>query len=248
MFLTALEGGADEFDVFPIDVVWAPEFARAGWLADLSAAFPPAQLLRRFLPRAVPARARLSPRPRRGGDACGQDLGGAVVRRRRAAVLPDRPGAARSAHVRGARGARARRHAPRSVAVRMALARAAVRRAELRRVRGHLGTRRRGVLRRAHPPGHAGGNRRALAAPWSDPRWAVAARRRLLGGGGDAARLPGRPRRLPAQLALRLGGDAARRIAGARQGGLGIAADAARISRRRRAGRMAARRQRAFSA
>src|SRR3954465_1045025 len=55
MFVTALEGGADEFDVFPIDVVWAPEFARAGWLADLSDAFPPAQLARDFLPGPVAA-------------------------------------------------------------------------------------------------------------------------------------------------------------------------------------------------
>lgn len=55
MFLTALEGGADDFDVFAIDVVWAPEFARAGWLADLSAAFPPAKLREELLPHAVEA-------------------------------------------------------------------------------------------------------------------------------------------------------------------------------------------------
>src|SRR6266550_3450349 len=55
MFLTALEGGADDFDVFAIDVVWAPEFARAGWLADLSEAFPVARLRQEFLPRAVEA-------------------------------------------------------------------------------------------------------------------------------------------------------------------------------------------------
>jgi multiple sugar transport system substrate-binding protein len=55
MFLTALEGGADDFDVFAIDVVWAPEFARAGWLADLSTAFPPGRLREEFLPRAVDA-------------------------------------------------------------------------------------------------------------------------------------------------------------------------------------------------
>ena len=40
MLVTALEGGTEDFDVFPIDVIWAPEFARAGWLADLSDAFP----------------------------------------------------------------------------------------------------------------------------------------------------------------------------------------------------------------
>ena len=55
MFLTALEGAADDFDVFAIDVVWAPEFARAGWLADLSASFPPARLRAEFLPHAVEA-------------------------------------------------------------------------------------------------------------------------------------------------------------------------------------------------
>ena len=55
MFLTALEGGADDFDVFAIDVVWAPEFARAGWLADLSEAFPKARLREEMLPRAVEA-------------------------------------------------------------------------------------------------------------------------------------------------------------------------------------------------
>src|SRR3954462_4006658 len=55
MFLTALEGGADDFDVFAIDVVWAPEFARAGWLADLSSAFPPGRLRETFLQRAIDA-------------------------------------------------------------------------------------------------------------------------------------------------------------------------------------------------
>jgi multiple sugar transport system substrate-binding protein len=55
MFLTALEGGADDFDVFAIDVVWAPEFARAGWLADLSSAFPPQRLRETFLQRAIDA-------------------------------------------------------------------------------------------------------------------------------------------------------------------------------------------------
>lgn len=43
-FLTALEGGARDFDVFVADVVWVPELARAGWVADLSAAFPPERL------------------------------------------------------------------------------------------------------------------------------------------------------------------------------------------------------------
>lgn len=53
MFLTALEGGAEDFDVFAIDVIWTPEFARAGWLADLSEAFPPERLRRELLPGAA---------------------------------------------------------------------------------------------------------------------------------------------------------------------------------------------------
>ncbi|GAC1593825.1 MAG: ABC transporter substrate-binding protein [Myxococcales bacterium] len=53
MFLTALEGGAQDFDVFAIDVIWTPEFARAGWLADLSEAFPPERLRRELLPGAA---------------------------------------------------------------------------------------------------------------------------------------------------------------------------------------------------
>jgi multiple sugar transport system substrate-binding protein len=55
MFVAALEGGADDFDVFAIDVIWAPEFARAGWLADLSNAFPAERLAREFLPAAAQA-------------------------------------------------------------------------------------------------------------------------------------------------------------------------------------------------
>jgi multiple sugar transport system substrate-binding protein len=54
-FLTALEGKADDFDVLGIDVIWTPEFARAGWIADLSVAFPPERLRREFLPAAAEA-------------------------------------------------------------------------------------------------------------------------------------------------------------------------------------------------
>ncbi len=53
-FLTALEGGAD-LDVLVADVVWVPEFARAGWVADLSADFPRSLLERDFFPAAVEA-------------------------------------------------------------------------------------------------------------------------------------------------------------------------------------------------
>lgn len=48
-FLTALEGGARDFDVFIVDVVWTQELAHAGWIADLSAAFPPATVRGNFL-------------------------------------------------------------------------------------------------------------------------------------------------------------------------------------------------------
>lgn len=48
-FLTALEGGSTAFDVLVIDVVWVAEFARAGWIADLSEAFPPDALRAEFL-------------------------------------------------------------------------------------------------------------------------------------------------------------------------------------------------------
>lgn len=48
--LTALEGGSRDFDVFVADVVWVPELARAGWIADLSDAFPPDALREEMLP------------------------------------------------------------------------------------------------------------------------------------------------------------------------------------------------------
>lgn len=52
-FLTSLEGGTANFDVLIADVVWVPEFARAGWIADLSTDFPPEDLARDFLPGAA---------------------------------------------------------------------------------------------------------------------------------------------------------------------------------------------------
>ncbi len=54
-FVTALEGGATELDVLVADVVWVPEFARAGWLSDLSESFPPDQLRVDFLSGAAEA-------------------------------------------------------------------------------------------------------------------------------------------------------------------------------------------------
>jgi multiple sugar transport system substrate-binding protein len=49
-FLTALEGGARDFDAFIVDIVWVAEFARAGWALDLSSAFPADIVRRDFLP------------------------------------------------------------------------------------------------------------------------------------------------------------------------------------------------------
>ena len=34
-YVTNLEAGSSDFDVFALDVIWIPEFARAGWLQDL---------------------------------------------------------------------------------------------------------------------------------------------------------------------------------------------------------------------
>lgn len=55
LLLTSLEGGGGDLDVFVLDVIWTAEFARAGWLADLSESFPPARLRAELLPAAVEA-------------------------------------------------------------------------------------------------------------------------------------------------------------------------------------------------
>ncbi|NOX88027.1 MAG: ABC transporter substrate-binding protein [Calditrichaeota bacterium] len=39
-YVTSLESGAADFDVFLIDVIWTPEFSLAGWLEDLSDLLP----------------------------------------------------------------------------------------------------------------------------------------------------------------------------------------------------------------
>ena len=49
-FLTALGGGSTDFDVLVVDVIWVPEFARAGWIADLGDELSPEELRRDFLP------------------------------------------------------------------------------------------------------------------------------------------------------------------------------------------------------
>ena len=47
-YVINLEGGGPAFDVMMLDVIWVPEFARAGWLLDLTAFLPPAELAAHF--------------------------------------------------------------------------------------------------------------------------------------------------------------------------------------------------------
>ena len=49
-----LEGGNPGFDVMMLDCIWVPEFARAGWLLDLTAALAPGEMDAHF-PSAVAA-------------------------------------------------------------------------------------------------------------------------------------------------------------------------------------------------
>ena len=42
-FITTLEGGGSDLDVISMDVIWVPEFSRAGWLLDLSERLPAAE-------------------------------------------------------------------------------------------------------------------------------------------------------------------------------------------------------------
>ncbi|MFH0789779.1 MAG: ABC transporter substrate-binding protein, partial [Pseudomonadota bacterium] len=42
-YVINLEGGSSDFDVLSLDVIWVPEFARAGWLRDLSGLFSEGQ-------------------------------------------------------------------------------------------------------------------------------------------------------------------------------------------------------------
>ncbi|MCI0549050.1 MAG: ABC transporter substrate-binding protein [Candidatus Rokubacteria bacterium] len=53
-FAINLEGGNPGFDVMMLDVIWVPEFARAGWLLDLAPAVPREELAAHF-PAAVEA-------------------------------------------------------------------------------------------------------------------------------------------------------------------------------------------------
>lgn len=42
-YVINLEGKSADFDVLSMDVIWVPEFARAGWLSDLSSLLPAAE-------------------------------------------------------------------------------------------------------------------------------------------------------------------------------------------------------------
>ncbi|MBI3301080.1 MAG: extracellular solute-binding protein [Deltaproteobacteria bacterium] len=35
-YVTNLEAGSSDFDLFALDVIWIPEFSRAGWLLNLT--------------------------------------------------------------------------------------------------------------------------------------------------------------------------------------------------------------------
>jgi len=42
-YIIGLEGRSAEFDLLALDVIWVQEFARAGWIRDLSSLFPPSE-------------------------------------------------------------------------------------------------------------------------------------------------------------------------------------------------------------
>jgi len=47
-YVVNLEGGNPGFDVLMLDVIWVPEFGRAGWLLDLTDSFAPDELAAHF--------------------------------------------------------------------------------------------------------------------------------------------------------------------------------------------------------
>jgi multiple sugar transport system substrate-binding protein len=53
-YVTNLEAQADDFDVFALDIIWTPEFRRAGWLHNLTPYLEPEDLAH-FLPAAIQA-------------------------------------------------------------------------------------------------------------------------------------------------------------------------------------------------
>jgi len=42
-YVINLEGGSPPFDVMMLDVIWVPEFARAGWILDLTPSVSPVE-------------------------------------------------------------------------------------------------------------------------------------------------------------------------------------------------------------
>ncbi|MGH7388158.1 MAG: extracellular solute-binding protein, partial [Candidatus Rokuibacteriota bacterium] len=54
-YVINLEGRSPGFDVMMLDVIWVPEFARAGWLLDLGSRVPRAELAPFFPAAAVAA-------------------------------------------------------------------------------------------------------------------------------------------------------------------------------------------------
>ena len=77
-YVINLEGGSPPFDVMMLDVIWVPEFARAGWILDLT-------------PSVAPGRARRPLPERDRARAAGRSaLGAALVHERGPALLPRR--------------------------------------------------------------------------------------------------------------------------------------------------------------
>lgn len=54
LYAISLQGKSTNLDIMAIDIVWVAEFARAGWIADLSDVFPP-DVRAEFLPGTVQA-------------------------------------------------------------------------------------------------------------------------------------------------------------------------------------------------
>jgi len=54
-YVINLEGGSPPFDVMMLDVIWVPEFARAGWILDLTPFVPPAERDAHFASAIEPA-------------------------------------------------------------------------------------------------------------------------------------------------------------------------------------------------
>lgn len=54
-YVINLEGGTPPFDVMMLDVIWVPEFARAGWILELTPFVPPAEIDAHFPSAIEPA-------------------------------------------------------------------------------------------------------------------------------------------------------------------------------------------------